>query len=550
MAERRQESSRRAERRALLGFATKYRREDGTLGLRPDWKRLGLVIVVVTVGSWLLGSAALYSFMKYRRGFEEVSYTDMLLYPTRAKANRVRFGDYNIAQAREMLEAGKFREARVNLMTGVVRSPENLEGRMMLAQFHLYPIPQLYRRDYALQTLEGGLSHAVAKVDIPYIRFYLQLLLNFQEDAKVREVAARYLPAQPDRRPLSLLFAQAAAESAFFRGNFDAAEDLLKQYGLESTVAGTLLAGRIAWDRGQRALALRRVEAAMQRFPEEDILFAEASRYARELGRPDRALQYAIMRTLNNPLNPVPRVEVIYSHRALGDAASERAETLRMIEQFGDNEPAMRALANYAADTGNVDLARQIYQLALQRDFDNSLFSLLFIESHLVDKRYAEAITFAEELAREKPVWLGSSEAAFNSLRAVAYFGVRNDELANLYLARFLAAPNVRTETLLAVSRRFRGLGSAPRARQILEVAVRQDRENQAALAGLVAIDLELGNSRELAHNLRLLLRMRRPPPELLERAYRQLGGDRFLFVRDRETLLADIDGALRLPGT
>lgn len=549
MAEQRQDPPRRPERRALLGFAIKIRRDDGSLALRPDLKRIGIVFVVLALSGWLGGSAALYAFMKYRRGFAEVEFADMLLYPLRAAENRVRFGDYNIAQARQYLEEGKFREARVNLMTGVVRSPNNLEGRMLLAQFHLFPVPQLYRRDHALQTLAGGMAHAVAVEDLPYVRFYLQLLLNFQEDATVRELADQYLPAEPDARPLTLLFAQAAAEASFFRGNFDRAEDILRKYGLESTVAGVLLAGRIAWDRGQRSLALRRIEQSLQRFPEEDILFAEASRYARELGETSRALQYAILRVLNNPLSPVPRVEVIYSYRALGDTAREREEIRRMIDQFGEDQAAMRALANYAADTGNVELAREIYQLALERDFDNSLFSLLFIESHLVDKRYAESIAFAEELARERPVWLGSSEAAFDSLRAVAYFGVRNDELANLYLNRFLAAPNVRTETLLAVSRRFRGLGSPERAREILQVAVRKDRDNQAALAGLVDLDLELGNTRELAQNLRLLLRMRRPPPELLNRAYRQLGGDRFLFVRDRESLLADIDGVLRMGG-
>lgn len=550
MAERRQESPRRNERRALLGLAIKFRREDGSLGLRPAWRRLGGLVLLLAVGGWLLGAAALYGIMKYRRGFEQVAFTDMLLYPVRAGENRVRFGDYNIAQAKKMLEAGQFREARVNLMAGVVRSPDNLEGRMLLAQFHLYPIPQLYRRDYALQTLEGGLAKAVQEEDLSYLRFYLQLLLNFQEDAKVREMAERFLPDRPDQQPLTLLLAQAAAEASFFRGNFDASEDYLKQYGLETSVAGTILAGRIAWDRGQKPVALRRIEAALQRFPEEDVLFAEASRYARELGQTSKALQYAILRALNSPLNPVPRVEVIYSYRALGETERERAEIRRMIAQFGDNEGAMRALANYAADTGNVDLAREIYQLALERDFDNSLFSLLFIESHLVDKRYPEAIAFAEELAREKPVWLGSSEAAFDSLRAVAYYGVRNDDLSSLYLTRFLAAANVRTETLLAVSRRFRSLGSPQRAREVLQVAVRKDRENQAALAGLVALDLELGHTQDLASNLRLLLRMRRPPPELLERAYRQLGGDRFLFVRDRETILADIDGVLRQGGT
>jgi hypothetical protein len=42
------------------------------------------------------------------------------------------------------------------------------------------------------------------------------------------------------------------------------------------------------------------------------------------------------------------------------------------------------------------------------------------------------------------------------------------------------------------------------------------------------------------------LLKTRRPPLELLFDAYRELGSDRFLFVPDRESLLAAIDGYIQ----
>ena len=83
------------------------------------------------------------------------------------------------------------------------------------------------------------------------------------------------------------------------------------------------------------------------------------------------------------------------------------------------------------------------------------------------------------------------------------------------------------------------------RSRRVLAQAVATDVRNQTALTRLIEIDLDTGHSDELNANLRRLLAMRRPSPELLLTARAKLAGDRFLFVAGRDELLDSIQAAL-----
>ncbi|MEM9227736.1 MAG: hypothetical protein AAGA45_07185, partial [Verrucomicrobiota bacterium] len=55
-------------------------------------------------------------------------------------------------------------------------------------------------------------------------------------------------------------------------------------------------------------------------------------------------------------------------------------------------------------------------------------------------------------------------------------------------------------------------------------------------------LEIDMGNSAQLGDYLKTLLQMRRPSPELLEKAYRSLGSDRFIFTQNREDLLNELD--------
>ena len=272
----------------------------------------------------------------------------------------------------------------------------------------------------------------------------------------------------------------------------------------------------------------------------------QLSRYHREIGEIDKARRYAILRNVKDPLSAAPRLELLYIYNKSGDFDREQRETQRMLKQFRDDESALQALANFAADTGNINLARRTYEEALENEFAVDAFALLLIESHLVSKDYEGALSFSEELLKERPDWLTQRWAIFNSLRAVASYGTNRPDLGEIYLQYFIDEANNPAQTYLAVARRFSNIDRAPQARKILKTAMQGTPANQKILSELIRVELELGNTENLNHLLTRLLQMRRPQMDIIVDAYNKLGSDRFIFTPSRESLLLQLSAILR----
>ena len=208
-----------------------------------------------------------------------------------------------------------------------------------------------------------------------------------------------------------------------------------------------------------------------------------------------------------------PRIDLLYAYDARGEEERLMREANEILDQFRHEPEAILQLGNFATDTGRTTLSRQVYELALESGFEVAPFSLLYVESHVVSGKFTEAVAFCDELAREDPSWMSRNQNIFNSLRSIAYFGLGNDELGQLYLEKFLEDAHIRSETFLSVANRFRKIGHPIPARTLLLEAYRRDPKNQLALSGVIEVDLETGNSRDLTSLLRELLRLRRPLP-------------------------------------
>jgi len=288
------------------------------------------------------------------------------------------------------------------------------------------------------------------------------------------------------------------------------------------------------------------MEESIPKFPNSEPLLMQLSRYHREMGEIDQARRYAILRNVADPLSAAPRLELLYIYNKSGDLEREARETKRMLQQFRQDTTALQALANFAADTGNIDLARRTYEEALENEFSIEAFALLLIESHLVNEDYSGALNFAEELLKESPEWLSRRWAIFNSLRAVASYGANRPDLGEIYLQDFLDESNQQPATFLAVARRFNNIERPQQARKILSSAYQSTPTNQLILSELIRVELALGNTEDLNKLLTRLLQMRRPQMDLLLEAYRKLGSDRFIFTPDRESLLIELSAILR----
>ena len=530
-------------RQILLGFVVKNKDMDGQTKISVRWGRLIGTFTILAILGWFALAGALYLHFKYNREFDQASYVKMLtLLPFGLEAHRVEMGNYHIERGLAEMKEGNYRDALRLLRLGVTRAPANLQGRLALAEF--YEIA-LNRHDVATNLLLEGIELGGIE-DTDYLKQTLRVLLYYQMDEEVQNIADKYLPDEPELTDINRILAFSAANANYLRGNYDLADNYTINYNLLESLEGVLLSAQISWERGNKIAAMTMMENSIKKFPNSEPLLLLLSRYHRELGEIDEARRYAMLRNLSNPLSAATRIELLYIYNQAGDFESEQRESERVLQQFRNDGPALQTLANFAADTGNIDLARRTYEEALENEYEINPFALLLVEAHLVDKDYQGAIDFSEELIKERPDWLSRRWALFSSLRAVASYGMDRPDLGEIYLQEFVDAKNNNSQTYIAVARRFTKIERYEQARKILTVANEKAPTNQKILSELIRAELSVGNTENLNRLLSRLLQMRRPEMDLLVEAYTQLGSDRFIFTPNRQTLLLQLSAVVR----
>lgn len=523
------------ERSVLLGFAAQKRQPDGRWMLVLRWKRILLTLLLLFVFGYAFAATGVYLLLRYQKGYDQVSYWKTYLLPFRMAEHRREMGDYQITEAFRYFEERKLRECLQMLQFGVARSPKNLAGRQLLATFYL----QIFQQpDDGMKILKDGIDYA--SNNQVYLNTYLTFLNKYMKDLEVLEVTQKELDKNPTDPAIVKTLVLHRAQALALLVRYDEMEDLLKKYGLTQTQEGTLLMATVLWTRDRRQDAIDLMREAIDNAPAQTRapLYAALTRYLREDGQLDEARRVASRWMLNNSMDIQPRIEYLHLLHAEGDYDYERQYANATLELFNTEQNALLLLANYATSSGNNDLVRRIYERAVENEFDVAPFTLLLIESYVSSGDYPGAIVFIEEIDNEKPVWLDRHKPLFDSLRAVAYYGNGDNDMSALYLSQFLASKSLRVENLLAIADRMEKLGGQTQSRAILLQAYANNPENQIVLTRLTSLDLKLGISENLSDHLFALMKMRRPSPKLLIESYRNLGSDRFLFVKDREKLI------------
>lgn len=506
--------------------------------VRVAWKQALASLVLLAFLAWFGAAAAAYLVVKYRLGFPDVQFTHMLFYPTQQDEYRAARGDFLIALGQKQYKEEKFREAFYNLRVGSTFSPGNRDGRMLLSQFYL----AAQRPDLAHHTLVEGLDSN--RGDREYLQTLFSFLLQRQADDEVIALSRGLLDDFAEGATLDergRLVAMAYATAQFFRGNYDAAEDTMRQYRLLDTPDGQLLALRIEWDRGEREIALRRLQGLTEQYPDNEQVYAQYAAYLREAGRDDDLRRLCVLRQLSFPDRPRPRIDLLYVYDKTGDDASVQGGVEELFRDFPKNGDVLVALADFAANTGRPALARRIYEYCKENNLAWEGPALMTVEAHVVAKEFQEAIDACRQMIKDNPDWGKRYYSVFNGLQAIANYGLGDTEAAQLFLNNFLDHAGVRADNLVAVSNRLMSVGARDQARQVLHRAVQSDPLNQTALVGLIKLDLELGQADTLAASLRALLTMRKPPRAVLENAYAKLASDRYLFAPGRGPLLDEL---------
>lgn len=517
---------------------TIYRNSNG-LHLEIRWKRLFAFAVVLSVMAWLGLASLAYLYVKHRRGFTEVQFTHMLFLPAKWEEYRISRGEFFIAKAKDDIGEQRYREAFHHLRVGVANSPENLEGRMLLAQFYV----MWKRTDLAKRLLLEGVEKAADNLD--YLKTLFTFLLQQQEDVTVIEIAKQMLALDSTPSDRTKLIALALSTASFHRGNYDVAEDTIRTHQLNQMRDGIILGIRIEWERGRKDAALASLASLAEQAPQDEEIYAIRIGYLRDSGRHSDQRRVSLLRQINFPDSPRPRIDLLYIYDIEEDDRRLKEGIDDLFRDFSDNSDAMLALADFAANTGRPELAYRIYIHAKENNLNWEGPALMTVEAHVVAKQYQAALIATRQMLQENPEWGRRFYSVFNGLQAIANYGLGDAESAQIFLSNFLSQTNVRAENLVAVSNRLLKVGARTQARQVLVQAVTTDPLNQAALAGLIRIDIETGNTDALSEHVQRLLQMRKPPRDLLGQAYQTLGSDKHIFAPGRTALLESLRTAI-----
>ena len=516
-------------------------------GPGPRRRRVRRIRVLVFLGAlavagWLGAALTAFGFVRCVRGVTAVGFTDILL-PSRWEHYRVAQGDQQIAEAGRFVEERKFTEGFLSARAGVAAAPGHRDGRLLLADLFV----AARQPDNARRALLDGLRYHAA--DPVYVKAVVTFLLQRQEDAQVIALARRLLPAAVPGSDHARLLALAAGTASVLRGNYDQAEDFLRAVPrLADSREGRLLAARLEWDRGYRELALVQFRQLASEWPEDAEVHRALVGHLRPQGLMDEARRRSLERQIAFPKEVGPRIELLHAYRQAGEAGRVAREADALLRDFAGDSAALLALANFAANVGDVALMRRIVGEAAARGMDHDLFALLRVETLVVARDFPGAVEAIRGYRAAFPAGERTHAGVLDSLQAAASLGLGDDSAATMFLNSFLGQADLRADNLLAVAHRLADLGADDAARRTLARAVELDPLNQAALTRLVEAEVMVNAGEDLARHVQRLIRMRRPSPDILRVAQLKLGSDRFLFSEPCAVALEAVRVALARP--
>lgn len=523
----------------FFGVFNRVRLPNGNWVVRIVWSRLLALFAFVVFALWLFLTLAIYAFFKFARDYDEMSVSQAITYPFDRSALRMTIGDYNIKKAEEYIKERKWREAYMNLAFGVGRSPKNIRGVLLLSEFYLSP--GFKRPDLALLTLEKSLIYA--KDDTQYIRLYMRTLIDQSEDRRLINVAEKLLKSGDLKNKEVIAYLAMSVSSIYaLHGNFAKSKEFLEKYGLDKTLPGILRLSKNEWEQGKREEAIKIIADNFDYAQSKEPLYALLVNYYTAMRDFDKARQYSMLRSIENPFSIEQRIEYINLQNKTGDKAAVKDAVDNIFKQYSSDFNSMLLLGNYAADNGDIALMRRIYDNAIANNFQVGAFCLLLLETMLTNGDYKDAVNFSEEILKEKPIWIKRYEDVVSCLRAISYYATGNVNMADILLKDVLSRNTATPRVLVATARRIEGLGGTPFAQKLLENAVERFPRHQLALTRLVQLDIKQGNSTNLDKHIVRLISMRRPPRELVLDAKKNLASDRFIFTNNREKIMKEID--------
>jgi hypothetical protein len=533
------------------------------------WRRLAIFLGVSAVAAWLLGAAAIWSLLRYQRGWESAPYWQVAFMPVRMDTFRLSLGRFYAARGVAEIEGKNYLAGRELLLAGLRHARTDLTVRRTVATqlAQIFGLPQR-----AIDVLADGLPY---DPDLDYLVLTFGWMREARQLTRILELTRRMLPVVPDGNLAHQFIALQEAMVHFDYGRFGEAEEVINAWGLQNSLEGQIVLARCEWERGREDAALQRLEREIGRFGKRDELYAELVRLNRRAGKYEPARRFALLRQFNDPRSAGPRLDLLQGYIDTNEQAAREREVTSYLAMFGGDQLAILMLARFAAQIGDEPLLERVMALAQEKGYRVEAVRMFQGLSAVLAGNYPRALEILlppERPARPAPAPVAAKVPAgegakagegtkagaatagdaaeapapvvprpplWAGLRAAALFGA-GQRLEGATELKQLADrfPPLGWEGLL-VAREVRRAGGAAAALPLLRRICEIDSLNEDSRAELVRFELEAGDRAALTAALEKVLTQARPPRALLEEVLLRLQrpADNELIARLRSAL-------------
>ena len=449
-------------------------------------------------------------------------------------------GEYFISVAKAALERGDFAEFAKYIGTGASLSPKNAEAQKLCADLYF----AFGRSIDAFQILENSLDYGLNDPEI--FKNYLTRCFMLDQDSRVINTAKKYLPNKNLSPVIREDLKLAEAQANFFRGNYNEASKLIRDYTLETNPEGFLLRCQLMYELGEKPEAIKLLNTAIKNYPGVMRLLEIKARWLKDMGNLKEARDCLDLIIISNPENFSPYIQSLHLMTGPENAEKRNSEIEKIVKKYGKSEQAMLELAQYANDNFDAKLTARLLTLAEQSRFPSrTKFALTHAECLINANRPHEAILLIDELLSqiEREQWLADTKIALDALKCIAYFADDQPEIGLINLTRLLENRRVPPQLLIATGKKLIQAKRFVEANNMLIQAHLMNENNQPLLLQIVKLKIEhpeIANDVEVY--IRRLMDTRRPPREVLISALNCVSSDTYLFSNNREKLQLDIE--------
>ena len=449
-------------------------------------------------------------------------------------------GEYFISVAKAALDRGDFAEFAKYIGTGASLSPRNAEAQKLCADLYF----AFGRSIDAFQILENSLDFGLNDPEI--FRNYLTRCFMLDQDTRVINCAKKYLPNKNLSPVIREDLKLAEAQANFFRGNYNEASKLIRDYTLETNPEGFLLRCQLMYELGEKPEAIKLLNTAIKNYPGVMRLLEIKARWLKDMGNLKEARDCLDLIIISNPENFSPYIQSL--HLISGPENEEKRETEieKIIKKYGKNEQAMLELAQYGNDNFNAKLTARLLTLAEQNRFPSrTKFALTHAECLINANKPHDAILLIDELLSqvERDQWLADTRIALDALKCIAYFGDDQPEIGLINLTRLLENRRIPPQLLIATGKKLITAKRFVEANNMLIQAHLMNENNQPLLLQIVKLKIEHPEiAGDVEVYIRRLMDTRRPPRDVLISALNCVSSDTYLFSNNREKLQLDIE--------